>query len=119
MSRKSTKSKPMSESLTLNLELEITEPVTPEALTEVTTSVRAPDVVYQALILTSPPSDGRRWFAKYPVGTVLPFLRIEQEDCFSREADGFTNIVPLTNAKIVEFQNEVPAYYAVHPSYKA
>ena len=57
-------------------------------------------------------SDSLLWYSGL-VGKYVPFVRqLLSENCFiSREQDGYTNIVRLTDAELVEVEESAIDYY--------
>jgi len=57
-------------------------------------------------------SDEKLWYSKH-VGKYVPFVRhLLSEKCFmSREQDGYTNIVKMNDAHLVEVRSDFNEFY--------
>ena len=55
-------------------------------------------------------SDGMMWYAKH-VGAIIPFLRQTPDRFWSREPAGYSNIVLLQDAEVVEITDETEIKY--------
>jgi hypothetical protein len=46
-------------------------------------------------------SNSLYWYSSYPIGTILPFVRVESDCYISREPAGYINIVNLQDGELV------------------
>ena len=55
-------------------------------------------------------SDGLMWYNQH-VGAIVPFLRQDTEYFWSREPAGYSNIVLLADAEVIEIASETEIKY--------
>lgn len=55
-------------------------------------------------------SDGMMWYGKH-VGAVVPLLRQDSEYFWSREPAGYSNIILLQDARVIDIADETEIKY--------